>query len=54
MLVPTSTADGARTRCAGNRSERIGMVAVAPEDWSICLKDARPAYVDWDEFHGEP
>src|SRR6476659_6685810 len=31
-------------------SERIGAVAVAPEDWSICLKDAHPAYVDWDEF----
>jgi DNA invertase Pin-like site-specific DNA recombinase len=30
--------------------ERIGTVAVAPEDWSICLKDAHPAYVDWDEF----
>lgn len=31
-------------------SDRIGTVAVAPEDWSICLKDAHPAYVDWDEF----
>src|SRR6201993_4725795 len=31
-------------------SERIGTVAVAPEAWSICLKDAHPAYVDWDEF----
>jgi recombinase-like zinc beta ribbon protein len=31
-------------------SERIGTVAIAPEDWSICLKDAHPAYVDWDEF----
>ena len=31
-------------------SERIGTVAVAPADWSICLKDAHPAYVDWDEF----
>ena len=31
-------------------SERIGTAAVAPEDWSICLKDAHPAYVDWDEF----
>jgi DNA invertase Pin-like site-specific DNA recombinase len=30
--------------------ERIGTVAVAPEDWSICLKDAHPAYLDWDEF----
>jgi hypothetical protein len=25
-------------------------VAVAPEEWSICLKDAHPAYLDWDEF----
>ena len=32
------------------RSERFGTVAVAPEDWSICLKDAHPAYLDWDEF----
>jgi len=31
-------------------SERIGTVAVSPEDWPICLKDAHPAYVDWDEF----
>ena len=31
-------------------NERIATVAVAPEDWSICLKDAHPAYVDWDEF----
>jgi hypothetical protein len=31
-------------------SGRIGTIAVAPEDWSICLKDAHPAYVDWDEF----
>ena len=31
-------------------SGRIGTVAVAPEDWSICLKDAHPAYLDWDEF----
>ena len=31
-------------------SRRIGTIAVAPEDWSICLKDAHPAYVDWDEF----
>ena len=30
-------------------SDRIGMVAIAPEDWSICLKDAHPAYVDWDD-----
>ena len=31
-------------------SDRIGTTAVAPEDWSICLKDAHPAYLDWDEF----
>ncbi|MEO9188579.1 MAG: recombinase family protein [Acetobacteraceae bacterium] len=31
-------------------SDRIGTAAVAPEDWSICLKDAHPAYVEWDEF----
>jgi DNA invertase Pin-like site-specific DNA recombinase len=31
-------------------SERIGTVAVAPEEWPICLKDAHPAYVDWEEF----
>jgi DNA invertase Pin-like site-specific DNA recombinase len=31
-------------------SQRIGTVAVAPENWSICLKDAYPPYVDWDEF----
>jgi DNA invertase Pin-like site-specific DNA recombinase len=31
-------------------SGRIGTIAVAPEEWSICLKDAHPAYVDWEEF----
>ena len=31
-------------------SDRIGTAAVAPEDWSICLRDAHPAYLDWDEF----
>ena len=31
-------------------NERIGTVAIPPEDWSICLKEAHPAYVDWDEF----
>jgi DNA invertase Pin-like site-specific DNA recombinase len=31
-------------------SGRIGTIAVAPEDWWICLKDAHPAYVDWEEF----
>jgi DNA invertase Pin-like site-specific DNA recombinase len=31
-------------------SDRIGTVAIAPEDWSICLKDAHPAYIEWEEF----
>jgi DNA invertase Pin-like site-specific DNA recombinase len=31
-------------------SGRIGIVAVAPAEWSICLQDAHPAYIDWDEF----
>ena len=31
-------------------SDRIGTAAVAPEYWSICLRDAHPAYLDWDEF----
>jgi hypothetical protein len=31
-------------------SGRVGTIAVAPEDWAICLKDAHPAYVDWNEF----
>jgi len=31
-------------------SGRVGSVAVAPAEWSICLKDAHPAYIDWDEF----
>jgi Recombinase zinc beta ribbon domain len=43
-----STAPGPTAPATG--SERIGIVTVAPEDWSICLKDAHPAYVDWDEF----
>src|SRR4051794_21097870 len=31
-------------------SDRIGTVAVAPADWSICLQDVYPAYIEWDEF----
>jgi DNA invertase Pin-like site-specific DNA recombinase len=31
-------------------SGQIGTIAVAPEDWAVCLKDAHPAYVDWNEF----
>ena len=25
-------------------------VAVAPEDWPVCLKDAHPGYLSWEEF----
>ena len=32
----------------GNR--RIATVTVALEDWSVCLRDAHPAYIDWEEF----
>jgi DNA invertase Pin-like site-specific DNA recombinase len=39
--------DPLRRRAA---SGRIGTVAVVPAEWSICLKDAHPAYIDWDEF----
>ncbi len=31
-------------------SSRVTTVAVAPEDYSICLKDAHPAYISWEEF----
>jgi len=31
-------------------SGRVGTIAVAPEDWAICLNDTHPAYVDWNEF----
>jgi DNA invertase Pin-like site-specific DNA recombinase len=31
-------------------SQRVTMVAVAPEDYSICIKDAHPAYINWEEF----
>ena len=31
-------------------SDRIGTMAVPPEEWSVCLKEVHPAYVDWDEF----
>ena len=31
-------------------SGHIRTVAVPPEEWSICLKDAHPGYVDWEEF----
>src|SRR3954449_5105216 len=43
-----STAPGPTAPATG--SERIGIVTVAPEHWSICLKDSHPAYVDWDEL----
>jgi Recombinase len=32
------------------RSGCIRTTAVPTEEWSICLKDAHPAYVDWEEF----
>ena len=50
MLAPTSMAGDARTRAAATRQRPDRTTAVAPEDWSICLKDAHPAYLDWDEF----
>lgn len=31
-------------------SQRVTMVTVAPEDYSICIKDAHPAYINWEEF----
>ena len=31
-------------------SRHIATIKVAPEDWSICLKDAHPAYINWEEF----
>jgi hypothetical protein len=31
-------------------SSRVTMVAVAPEDYSVCLKEAHPAYISWEEF----
>ena len=39
--------DPLRRRAA---SGRIGTVAVAPTEWSICLQDAHPAYIEWGEF----
>jgi hypothetical protein len=27
-----------------------GTVAVAPEDWAVCLHDAHPSYIGWEEF----
>ena len=35
-------------------SGHIRTVAVPPEEWSICLKDAHPGYVDWEEFMNQP
>lgn len=29
---------------------RIATVKVALEDWFVCLRDAHPAYIDWEEF----
>jgi DNA invertase Pin-like site-specific DNA recombinase len=29
---------------------RIATVKVAIEDWSVCLRDAHPGYIDWEEF----
>ena len=27
-----------------------GTVAVAPQDWPVCLRDAYPGYISWEEF----
>ena len=55
MLVPTvyarPTATGPAAAATRQRADRDEEVATSrPEDWSICLKDAHPAYLDWDEF----
>ncbi len=44
-LWPASPAYGGNPAVAEDQD-----AGVAPEDWSICLKDAHPAYLDWDEF----
>ena len=31
-------------------SRQGGTEAVATEDWPVCLKDAFPGYIDWEEF----
>ena len=31
-------------------SRRIATIKVAIEDWSVCLRDAHPGYIDWEEF----
>ena len=36
------------SRRSGARHGRT--VAVAPQDWPICLKDAYPGYISWEEF----
>jgi DNA invertase Pin-like site-specific DNA recombinase len=38
---PSGRRPGSRTRAT---------VAVAPADWAICLRDAHPGYIGWDEF----
>ena len=40
-------ADPGRRRAGGRK---CGTVAVPPEDWAICLHDAHPCYVGWEEF----
>jgi DNA invertase Pin-like site-specific DNA recombinase len=36
--------------CRRPGSRGGGTVAVAPQDWPICLKDAYPGYISWEEF----
>ena len=31
-------------------SGRVPTILLAPENWFVCLKDAHPAYIDWEEF----
>ena len=39
--------DSGRRRAGGRK---CGTVTVPPEDWAICLHDAHPCYVGWEEF----
>ena len=51
MPAPMSTAGGGRIRCGARRRRAHGARSRSPSsEWPVCLRDAHPGYIGWEEF----